>query len=156
VSADMTNTSGLIKPFTAAVGSNGIATAIISQSNHGLAWTVYQIGFGLGQLAPSPQVAAHINGVPLVASAPMQQSAFASVPGAAPYAMETFFYGPPYVTLESGDQITCAVVGATPGDTFTVAAYVNEIQSPASARAQAAGGGYASGYTPRAGTGRWR
>lgn len=155
MTADSTNTSGLIKPFTAAVGSNGIATAVVTQTNHGLAWTVYQIGFGLGQQAPSPQVAAHLNGQPLVASAPMQVSAFASIPGGAPYAMEMFFYGPPYVTLESGDQLTCAVLGANPGDVFTVSAFVNEIESPATARAQAAGGGYASAYTPRAGTRRW-
>ncbi len=138
------------------MGSNGIAIAIITQTSHGLAWVVYQIGFGLGQQASSPQVAAHLNGQPLVASAPMQLSAFASVPGAAPYAMETFFYGPPYVTLESGDSITCAVTGANPGDIFTAAAFVNEIMSPAQARAQAAGQGYASGYNARAGTGRWR
>lgn len=155
MTADSTNTSGLIKPFTAAVGSNGIATAVITQTNHGLAWVVYQIGFGLGQQAPSPQVAAHLNGQPLVASAPMQLSAFASVPGAAPYAMETFFYGPPYVTLEPGDAITCAVIGANSGDIFTVSAYVNEIQSPATARAQAAGSQYASGFNSRAGTQRW-
>jgi hypothetical protein len=158
MTADSANTSGLIKPFTAKVAATGIATAVISQNSHGLAWIVYQIGFALAQQAPSPSVAAHVNGVPLVSSAPMQISAFASIAGAAPYAMETFFYGPPYVTLEPGDQITCAVVGANSGDTFTVAAYVNEIVSPATQRAQNAAGGHASGYIarPQTGTSRWR
>jgi hypothetical protein len=151
----MDNTAGLIKPFTASVAANGVATVIITQTNHGLAWTVFQVGFALGQQAPSPQVAAHNNGMPLVASAPMQVAAFASVPGAAPYAMEMFFYGPPYVVLESGDQITCSVVGANPGDVFTAAAYVNEDTSPAAVRAQNAAGGHAAGHIPRAGTRRW-
>lgn len=155
MTADMTNSSGLIKPFTATVNASGIATAIITQTNHGLAWTVYQIGFGLGTQAPSPQVAAHLNGIPLVASAPMQIAAFASIAGAAPYAMEMFFYGPPYVTLESGDQLTCSVIGANPGDVFTAGAFVNEIQSPSLARAQQAGQGYASGYIGRPATRRW-
>jgi len=132
----MENVSSLIKPFTAAVGSNGIATLAITQSLHGLCWVVYQIGFALGQNASSPQVAAHFNSQPLVASAAMQVSAFAQVPTDAPYAMETFFYGPPYVVLESGDQIVCAVIGATPGDTFTAGAYVNEIPSLAQTAAQ--------------------
>lgn len=151
----MENTSSLIKPFTASVGSNGIATVSITQTNHGLAWTIYQIGFALGQQAPSPQVAAHFNSMPLVASAPMQVAAFASTPGAAPYAMEMFFYGPPYVVLESGDQITCSVIGANPGDIFTAAAFVDELTSPATVRAQNASGQHAAGHIPRAGTRRW-
>jgi hypothetical protein len=130
------DTSGLIKPFTGAVGANGIAIVVVSMSIHGLAWVVYQIGFGLGQLATAPQVAAHVNGMPLAATVQMQVSAFASVTGQPAYAMESFFVGPPYITLESGDSITCAVTGATSGDTFTVAAYVNEIVSPAILRAQ--------------------
>jgi len=149
------DTPSLIKPFTAQVGSNGIATVSITQTNHGLAWVVYQIGFALGQQASSPQVAAHFNSQPLVASAPMQVSAFAAMPTAAPYAMETFFYGPPYICLESGDQIVCAVTGANPGDTFTASAYVNEIPSPATVNATNAQAGYASGHIPRAGTQRW-
>lgn len=155
MTADMSNTSGLIKPFTAGVNANGIATVIITHTIHGLAWTVYQIGFGLAQQAPSPQVAAHLNGIPLVASAPMQVAAFASVAGAAPYAMEMFFYGPPYVTLESGDQLVCSVIGANSGDVFTAGAYVNEIQSPSLARAQRAGGDHAAAFIPRSGTRRW-
>jgi hypothetical protein len=155
MTADMTNTSGLIKGFSAPVNASGIATVVITMSVHGLAWVVYQIGFGIAQQAPSPQVAAHLNGMPLVASAPMQLSAFASIPGGAPYAMETFFYGPPYVTLESGDAITCAVIGANTGDVFTVSAYVNEIDSPALGRAQQAAGGHSAAYIGRAGRGRW-
>lgn len=151
----MENTPSLIKPFSASVGSNGIAVATVSQNNHGLAWVVYQIGFALGQNAPSPQVAAHFNNQPLVASAAMQVSAFASIPAAAPYAMETFFYGPPYVTLEAGDQIVCAVTGATSGDSFSVAAYVQEIASPAAVNAANAQSSYATGYIPRTGTRRW-
>jgi hypothetical protein len=130
------DTSGLIKPFTAKVASTGIAIVTISMSIHGLAWVVYQIGFGLGEVASSPQIAAHVNGTPLAATVTMQPSAFASIKGQAPYAMESFFVGPPYITLEAGDSITCAVTGATSGDTFTAAAYVNEIVSPAATRAQ--------------------
>jgi hypothetical protein len=134
------DTSGLIKPFVQAVGSNGIAVVNVTQSIHGLAWVVYQIGFGLGIQASSPQVAAHVNGTPLAATVAMQISAFASIPGQAPYAMESFMVGPPYITLEAGDSVTCAVIGATPGDVFTASAYVNEIPSPAGQRARS---GYA-------------
>lgn len=136
MTAGLSDTSGLIKPFVTPVGSNGIATVNITMSIHGLAWVVYQIGFGLGMNASSPQVAAHVNGTPLAATVAMQVSAFASITGQAPYAMESFFVGPPYITLEAGDSITCAVIGATPGDVFTAAAYVNEIPSPAGQRAQ--------------------
>lgn len=132
----MSDTSGLIKPFTAVVGSNGIAVVNITMSIHGLAWVVYQIGFALGQLATAPQVAAHVNSQPLAATVTMQLSAFASIPQQPAYAMESFFVGPPYITLEAGDSITCAVTGAVPGDTFTAAAYVNEILSPAVQRAR--------------------
>lgn len=116
----------LIKPFVVTVNASGQAVAVVMHNIHGLVWKVYQIGFGLGVAAPSPRVAAHINGIPLVASAPMQQSVFASIQGQAPYAMETFFYGPPYPVLSAGDQIACAVLGATAGDAFTVGAYVEE------------------------------
>lgn len=133
---DPGNTSGLIKPFTAPVAANGIALVTITQSIHGLAWIVLQVGFALNQVASSPQVAAHINGTPLAATVNMQLSAFANLVGNSPYAMESFMVGPPYVTLEAGDQMVCAVTGANPGDTFTVAAYVNEVLSPAIRRAQ--------------------
>lgn len=128
----------LIKPFTAKVNAAGIATVKIQHNNHGLAWIIYQIGFALGQNAPSPQVAAHMNGIPLVASVTMQSSAFSSIVAEAPYAMETFFYGPPYVNLEAGDYITCAVIGANSGDVFTAGAYVNEVISPSTQQALAA------------------
>jgi hypothetical protein len=134
--SDQSNTSGLIKPFTAPVASTGIAVVNITMAIHGLAWVVYQIGFGLGQTAANPQIAAHVNGTPLAATVTMQPSAFASIVGQAPYAMESFFVGPPYITLEAGDSITCAVTGAVSGDTFTASAYVNEIPSPAGQRAQ--------------------
>jgi hypothetical protein len=130
------DTSGLIKSFTGTVGSNGIAVVTITQSIHGLAWIILQVGFALNEVASSPQVAAHVNGIPLAATVNMQVSAFANVTGNTPYAMESFMVGPPYVTLEAGDQMVCAVTGATPGDTFTVGAYVNEIPSPAMTRAQ--------------------
>lgn len=133
------DTSGLIKPFTASVNSSGIAIATISMTIHGLAWVVYQIGFALGKFKSGAQVAAHVNGQPLAATIAMQQSAFSSITNNPPYAMESFMTGPPYVTLESGDQIVCAVVGATSGDVFTATAYVNEIASPAMIRAMNAG-----------------
>jgi hypothetical protein len=129
------DTTGLIKPFTAPVGSNGIAVVTVTQSIHGLAWVVMQVGFALNIVASSAQVAAHINGTPLAATVNMQPSAFSSITQNTPYAMESFMVGPPYVTLEAGDQMVCAVISATPGDTFTVGAYVNEIQSPAITRA---------------------
>ena len=131
----MSDTSGLIKPFTATVGSNGIALATISMSIHGLAWVVYQIGFGLGKQALTAQVAAHVNGQPLAATVVMQLSAFSMITGQPAYAMESFFVGPPYITLEAGDGITCAVINAVAGDVFTATAYVNEIMSPAMRRA---------------------
>ena len=116
----------IIHPFTAQVNANGQAVLQIGHSIHGLTWIVEQIGFGLGQNAPSPQVAAHVNGVPLAATVSMQASVFASITGQAPYAMESFFSGPPYITLNAGDTITCAVLGATPGDVLTASAYVQE------------------------------
>lgn len=125
------NTPLLIKPFTAKVNAAGQALVNITHSLHGLSWIVYQIGFALGVNASSPQVAAHVNGIPLTSTTIMQISAFSAIVGQAPYAMETFFVGPPYINLEAGDTIACAVVGATPNDTFTAGAYVNEIISPA-------------------------
>lgn len=116
----------LIKPFTGSVNASGQAIAEVTHSLHGLVWKIYQIGFGLTKLAASPLVAAHVNGVPLAATITMQPSVFASIVSQPPYAMETFFVGPPYVVLSAGDKITCAVLGATPGDVFTAAAYVEE------------------------------
>jgi hypothetical protein len=119
----------LIKPFTASVNASGQAIVEITQSLSGLVWKVYQIGFGLGQLAPSPQVAAHVNGVPLAATVTMQPSVFANIPSQPGYAMESFFVGPPYIILSPGDQIVCAVLGANSGDVFTAAAYVDEFDA---------------------------
>jgi hypothetical protein len=117
----------LIKPFTAPVNAQGQAIVRIRHDLHGLVWKVYQIGFGLGILNNNPpQVAAHVNGIPLAGSAFMQQSVFASITGEPTYAMESFFVGPPYILLSSGDTITCAVLGATSGDSFTAGAYVEE------------------------------
>lgn len=132
----------LIKPFTAKVNASGIAIVTVTQTNHGLSWVVYQIGFALGLAAPSPQVAAHVNSIPLTSTVTMQNSAFASIIGQSPYAMESFFVGPPYINLEAGDQLVCAVTGAISGDTFTVGAYVNEITSPSTAAAMQFFGGY--------------
>lgn len=137
----MENIPDLIMPFTGTVGSNGIAVVTVSHSLHGLSWIVYQLGFALGRNAPSPQVAAHLNGIPLAATATMQTSAFANIPTNSPYAMESFMVGPPYVKLEAGDQLVCAVTGANQGDVFTVGAYINEIVSPASVAARFGYGG---------------
>jgi len=117
----------LIKPFTATVDGNGHAIVTILHNLHGMQWIVYQVGFGLGQNLGLPQVAAHVNGVPLMSTVTMQPSAFASVATQPPYAMESFMVGPPYITLMAGDQIVCAVTGANPGDVFTCAAYVDEV-----------------------------
>lgn len=144
-----------IRPFTAQVGANGIAVVQVGHSIHGLSWIVYQIGFALAQQAPSPQVAAHLQGQPLVASAPMQVSAFAQIPTQSPYAMESFFVGPPYVNLEAGDILTCAVIAATPGDNFTVSAYVNESDSISTIAARNSAGQYSSAYISRPGSRRW-
>ena len=119
----------LIKPFTARIDSTGKATLEIRHDIHGLVWKVFQIGFGLGVVANSAQVAANVNGVPLTTTVTMQVSVFAYMTGKAPYSMETFFYGPPYILLSAGDFIECGVISASPGDTFTAAAYVEEHQA---------------------------
>lgn len=121
----------LIKPFVTNVNSSGQALLTIGHSLSNLTWKIYQIGFALGIQAPAPQIAAHINGTPLTASTALNPSVFAQIQGAAPYAMETFFVGPPYPVLSSGDLIVVALVGAIPGDQFTASAIIEE----ASARA---------------------
>lgn len=118
-----------IVPFTAQVNATGQALVQVGHSLHGIVWEVQQIGFALGILAPSPQIAAHVNGLPLSATVAMQPSVFSAITGQAPYAMESFMVGPPYVFLSQGDTITCAVLGATNADTFTVAAYYIEHHS---------------------------
>lgn len=117
----------LIKPFSAQVNAQGQALVRIRHDIHGLVWKVYQIGFGLGILAPAgPQIAAHVNGIPLAGSAFMEQSVFSQVTGEPVYAMESFYIGPPYIILSAGDTITCAVLNAITGDTFTAGAYIEE------------------------------
>lgn len=117
----------LIKPFTATVNAGGMAVAVITHSLSGLYWKVYQVGIGLGKLSVSAQVAAHVNGVPLTPTIQLQPSVFANLPGQAPYAMESFMVGPPYINLSSGDQMVVGIQGATAGDLFTVAAYIDEL-----------------------------
>jgi len=112
--------------FQAQVNASGQALVRVTFSIHGLVWKIFQLGMGLGTLAPSPQVAAHVNGIPLASTVPMQPSVFANIIGEAPYAMESFFTGPPYIVLSAGDQLVCAVLGANSGDTFTVGAYHEE------------------------------
>jgi hypothetical protein len=146
--APIFQTPTLAKPFTAKIAASGIAVVTVTHSLHGLSWIVYQIGFALGQAAPSPQVAAHFNGVPLTATVTMQVSAFASIASQSPYAMESFFVGPPYANLEAGDMLVCAVTGANSGDTFTVGAYINEMPSLA-AQGAVANTGYQSAFIPR-------
>lgn len=116
----------LIKPFTAPVDGSGHAIVTVTHGLHGLSWKVYQLGLGLGQVSALAQTAAHINGIPLASTIIMQQSVFASLTGQAPYAMESFFVGPPYVILSAGDQLTVGVIKANPGDVFTVGAYIEE------------------------------
>jgi hypothetical protein len=119
----------IIKPFTGTVNASGQAIVIVEHNLHGIMWKIYQVGFGLGINAPLAQVAAHVNGIPLMSTVVMQQSAFASTPGQAPYAMESFMVGPPYIYLQAGDMITCAVINAVSGDTFTCGAYLDEQSS---------------------------
>lgn len=119
----------LIKPFTAVVASNGIATVTVTHNLHGLVWKVYQLGLALGQNNVNAQAAAHVNGIPLAPTVPMQPSAFSAVPGNAPYAMESTFIGPPYIPLSAGDQIVIAVINANSGDMLTVGAYVTEFSA---------------------------
>lgn len=116
----------LIKPFTAPVNTQGQAIVSIQHNIHGLIWKVYQIGFALGKLAPSPQVAAHVNGVPLASTVPLQPSVFSAISQQSPYAMESFFVGPPYIILSAGDSIMCGLIAGLSGDVFTAAAYVEE------------------------------
>lgn len=119
----------LIKTFTATVAASGTATVNVEHNIHGLVWKVYQLGLALGKTALTAQVAAHINGIPLTSTVIMQQSAFSSMPTNAPYAMESFMVGPPYAILAAGDYIACAVINAVSGDTFTVGAYVDELDA---------------------------
>ena len=116
----------LIKPFTGTVGSNGMASVQITHSLQGIIWQVFQIGFALNQTAFNPQIGAHVNGIPLTSSVAMQPVTFTGFP----YAMESFFVGPPYVGLRAGDVITCAVIGAKSGDIFTAGAYISEEDDP--------------------------
>lgn len=118
----------LIKPFQAVVGSNQQGTVVITHNLQGIIWQVFQIGFALGKSAFNPQVGAHLNGIPLTSAVAMQPVAFVGFP----YAMESFFVGPPYVGLKAGDAITCAVNGATAGDVFTAGAYISEEPDPSS------------------------
>src|SRR5215472_7423663 len=114
----------LIKPFTAKVAANGQASVEITHSLQGIIWQIFQIGFALNITAFNPQIGAHMNGIPLTSSVAMQPVGFTGFP----YKMESFFVGPPYVGLKAGDQIVCAVRGATAGDIFTAGAYISEEQ----------------------------
>lgn len=111
-----------IRPFTGVVDGTGEGTVIITHSQKGLIWQIFQIGFALNIKAFNPQVGAHFNGIPLTSAVAMQPVSFSGVP----YAMESYFVGPPYVGLKAGDQIVCSVTGATNGDTFTAGAYISE------------------------------
>lgn len=91
--------------------------------------------------------------MPYVTTVVMGTSVFANMTGAAPIAMSSEFTGPPYPVLEAGDKLTVGVTGATPGDVFTVVAYVNEVASPAGQKALASNN---AGFVSRAGTTRWR
>lgn len=119
-------TFSVLRPFTATVASNGQASLIISHNLAGIIWQIFQIGLALNKAAPSPQVGAHFNGIPLTATVTMQA---VTLPGA-PYAMESFIVGPPYIGLKAGDQLVCAVLGATAGDVFTAGAYLSEEVDP--------------------------
>lgn len=134
------------------MNSQGQGFVEVTHSIHGLAWEVQQVGLGLGKAAPSPQVAALINGVPYVTTVVMGTSVFANMPGAAPIAMSSEFTGPPYPILEAGDKLTVGVTGAIAGDVFTVVAYVNELPSPAAQKALSSNN---AGFVPRPGTRRW-
>lgn len=114
-------------PFTAPVNASGIAVVSIGHSLSNIKWKIYQVGIGLGKTAINAQVAAHVNGVPLAATVQMQPSVFASIPSQAPYAMESFMVGPPYIILMSGDQMVVGVQNAVSGDTLTCAAYIEEL-----------------------------
>lgn len=118
------DTIQLIKPFTTKVGSNGQASLTISHNINGLIWQVFQIGFGLNVTAINAQVGSHWNGIPLTSSVLMQPVMFQGVP----YAMESFFFGPPYLALKAGDQVVCSVINAVANDTFTAGAFISEEQ----------------------------
>lgn len=119
----------LIKPFTSKVNASGIAELDVTHSLAGMVWVVYQVGFALNLNAGSPQVAAQVNGMPLGATIAMQPSAFTGIPGFASYGMLSFMVGPPYTFLNSGDKLSCAVLGATSGDTFTAGAFIDELSA---------------------------
>lgn len=119
----------LIKPFMGTVNASGQAVVTVQHSLHGVVWKVYQLGLALGQVALTAQTAAHVNGIPLTSTVAMQQSVFASLAGQAPYAMESFMVGPPYINLSAGDQIVAGVINAKSGDIFTVGAYIDELSA---------------------------
>lgn len=119
----------LIKPFIATVDASGHATVTIRHDIHGLQWKIYQIGFALGQNAPLAQLAANVNGVPLTSTVVMQQSVFSQLSAQPPYAMESFFVGPPYIPLMAGDQLTIGLINGKAGDIFTAAAYIEELDA---------------------------
>lgn len=112
----------LIHPATATVDGTGKATVEITHSLRGLVWKIFQIGFGLNKSAFNAQVGGHFNGIPLTSSVQMQPVSFPGVP----YAMESYFVGPPYVILRAGDKLVCSVINATSGDVFTAGAYYSE------------------------------
>lgn len=116
----------LIKAFQSKVPASGGTLLQVRHDLHGRVWKVYQLGFALGVVALQAQVAAHVNGIPLAATVSMQLSVFSTLTGDTPYAMESFMVGPPYIILQAGEYITCGVINATSGDTFTVGAYVTE------------------------------
>lgn len=120
------DTFSLIKPFVAKVGANGQAQLSITHNLQGIVWQVFQIGFALGIKSTFAQCGAHLNGIPLTSAVQMQPVSFNGFP----YAMESYFVGPPYIGLKAGDQIVCAVISATSGDTFTAGAYISEEQDP--------------------------
>lgn len=148
-------TPSLVKPFSATVNANGVAVVDVSHSIHGLGWQILQIGFSLGQGAQSPEVSALYNGVPFVSTLVMSNSPFANIPGRAPVSMTAQFSGPPYPMLEAGDILTLGVLGANSGDSFVVACYINEMESPASVAARNAAGQHSAAYIPRSGNRRW-
>lgn len=116
----------LIHPVQAKVDDTGKATVEITHSLNGLVWKIFQIGFGLNISAFNAQVGAHFNGVPLTSAVQMQPVSFPGVP----YAMESYFVGPPYVILRAGDKLVCSVINATSGDVFTAGAYYSEDPDP--------------------------
>ena len=121
----------ITRDFTASVDSRGQAKINLRVNQPGYIWKVQSVTFALGQQASAPQAAAHINGVPLMPSVPIRRNILR---GRLSRAMETVLNLPSSIVLGADDSITCAVMDAHSGDTFTASVYAERLPISAMSR----------------------